>query len=96
MAFVQRFEKFIDKGMEKGVQVADIILRIPTVIHIVSVDIKMQCRKIGAGLNNKIGITHQIGHKFVVFDSAFDTAFDADFSCFVSSNLATEYFFIIF
>jgi hypothetical protein len=83
MAFVQRFEKFIHKGTQNGVQ------HVPREI---SVDVKMQHRKIGTGFNDKIGITHRIGYKFV----GFDVAFDADFSGFVSSNLATENFYIIF
>jgi hypothetical protein len=91
MAFVQRFEKFIHKGTQNGVQLVKIILCIPTVKHILNVDIKMQCHKIGAGINDEIGITHRIGyHKFV----GFDVAFDGDFIGFVSSNLVTEIFLI--
>jgi hypothetical protein len=74
--------------MQNGVQLVKIILRIPTVKHIVSVDIKTQHRKIGAAFNDEIGIIHRIGNKFVDFDFAFD----GDFNGFVSSKLATEIF----
>jgi hypothetical protein len=86
MAFFQRFE-FIHEGTQKGVQLVNIIVRIHIVTEI-RVDIKMQHCKIGAGLNNKIGIIHRIGYKFVVFD----VAFDRDFNGFISSNLAIENF----
>jgi hypothetical protein len=85
MAFVQMFEKVIHKRTQMGVQFVKIILRIFTVIE-KSVDIKMQCRKFGAGLNDQIGITRQIGYyKFVDFD----IGHDRDFNGFVSCSLAT-------
>jgi hypothetical protein len=84
MAFVQRFEKFIHKGTQNGVQLASIFLR---TVRDMRADIKMQCRKIGAGFNDEICINHhRIGYKFVEFDFAFD----GDFNGFVSSNLDTE------
>jgi hypothetical protein len=50
----------------------------------------MQCRKIGTGFNDEIGIIHRIAYKFV----GLDFAFEGDFNCFVSSNLATANFYI--
>jgi hypothetical protein len=50
---------------------------------------KMHCGKLWARFNDEIGIiNHRIGYKFV----GCNVASDADFSGFVSSNLATEYF----
>jgi hypothetical protein len=91
MAFVERFEKFIHKGTQNGVQLVQKILKLLSRLHgIINVYIKMQRRKIGAGFNDEIGIIHhRIACKFVDFD---DVAFDGDFNGFVSSNLATENF----
>jgi hypothetical protein len=65
MAFVQRFEKFIHKGTQSGVQIINIFLRMSVVKNIVCADIKLQRRKIGASFNDEIGIIHRIEYKFV-------------------------------
>jgi hypothetical protein len=85
MAFVQRFEKFIHKGTQKGVR----FVKTTLIVKEMSSDIKMQGCKIGAGFNDEICIIHRIGyHKFVEFD----VAFDGDFNGFVRTNSDTENF----
>jgi hypothetical protein len=85
MAFVQWFEKIIHKGTQNGVRLVKKILH--TVEGKIE-EIKMQRGKIGASLNDEIGIiNNRIGHKFVG-----DVAIDGDFSSFVSSHLSTAKF----